>query len=68
MNLPCILIVCCRSIGTDAARSVSGRAALSRICLTDGTEQKETDDGARHCLTPKAETYFRSLLSILVTR
>jgi hypothetical protein len=46
MNRPGVFVVGRRSIGADAAGSVSGRSALDGICLLCSQEQKQSDDDA----------------------
>jgi hypothetical protein len=50
MNLPGVFVVGCRSVGADAAGSVSGRPALGGICFLCSHEQKHSDDDPGHTL------------------
>jgi hypothetical protein len=50
MNRPSVFVIGCRSVGADAAGSVSGRSALGGTCLLCRHEQKQSDDDAGHIL------------------
>jgi hypothetical protein len=43
VSLPCVFVVGCRSVGADAALSISGRAAFGGICLLCSQEKKQGD-------------------------
>src|SRR5664279_871561 len=48
MNRPGIFVIGCRSVGANAAGSVSRRSALGGICLLRSREQKQSDNEAEH--------------------